>query len=183
MSTKKINWSVNENLDRNELRKRVINKFMEELPGEGTGDLTSKYIYYVEKLSNGDRIYLTRPVPLNNGFDFIIHVENVEFKHISVKMKRHYNNDAPAHKNIFDDLGEKKKEDIQKYTKLLKLIERVFRCEDPSRIMENYDSIEFKNDYSVELLLKVLKWFFIEQDIRYWSYSGRSMLLNGIKSV
>ena len=35
----------------------------------------------------------------------------------------------------------------------------------------------------VEMLLKVIKWFFIEQDIRYWNYSGRNMLKNGIDAL
>ena len=30
--------------------------------------------------------------------------------------------------------------------------------------------------FSLEVVLKVLKWLWIEQDIRYWNYSGRQML-------
>ena len=33
---------------------------------------------------------------------------------------------------------------------------------------------------NVELLVKVLKWLFIEQDIRCWNYSGREMLWAGL---
>ena len=35
---------------------------------------------------------------------------------------------------------------------------------------------KFNSKYPLELILKILKWMFIEQDIRYWNYSGRSEL-------
>ncbi len=39
-----------------------------------------------------------------------------------------------------------------------------------------FDFYEFINFvFSVEHILKTIKWLFIEQDIRYWNYSGRQM--------
>jgi len=42
---------------RNDVRKRVIACFMEEAPGIGAGDDSSKYTYYVETLADGNRVF------------------------------------------------------------------------------------------------------------------------------
>ena len=41
--------------------------------------LQSKYLYYVETLKSGKRIYLERPANLHNGFDFVVNVEDEIF--------------------------------------------------------------------------------------------------------
>ena len=64
---------------RNDVRMRVVNTLASEEPGTGNGDQASKYIYYVETLSNGDRVYLQRPANLHNGFDFLVCVENANY--------------------------------------------------------------------------------------------------------
>ena len=35
--------------------------------------------------------------------------------------------------------------------------------------------IEFSAGLPADHILKTIKWLFIEQDIRYWNYSGRNM--------
>ncbi|WP_220092229.1 hypothetical protein [Helicobacter sp. 16-1353] len=70
----------------------------------------------------------------------------------------------------------KKQESLEKYEKLYSLIYEVYECKE---IKDNID-LNFKNGYPVDLILKVLKWFFIEQDIRYWNYSGREMFMAGV---
>lgn len=35
--------------------------------------------------------------------------------------------------------------------------------------------------FPMDLIFKTSKWFFIEQDIRYWNYSGRNMLMESYK--
>ena len=42
---------------------------------------------------------------------------------------------------------------------------------------------KFNSGYSPELILKLVKWLFIEQDIRDWNTSGRAMLMNGINDI
>ena len=156
--------------DRNDVRKRVINKFLEEAPGCGKGGLQSKYLYYVETLKSGKRIYLERPANLHHGFDFVVNVEDEIF--LTKKgLKKHY----PAHHHIFKDLENKRAESPEKYKKLYELIENVYKCQE----IEDID-LQFNSGYPVDLILKVAKWFFIEQDIRYWNYSGRTMFMSGI---
>lgn len=98
---------------RNDVRKRVIACFMEEAPGIGAGDDSSKYTYYVETLADGNRVFLTRPAFLNKGFDFVIRVENADYGH-----KGSYKN-VPTHKDISVDLEAKKKENPEMYAKFM----------------------------------------------------------------
>ena len=74
---------------RNEVRMRVVNAFACEKPGNGSGEQASKYIYYVETLKSGDRVYLQRPANLHNGFDFLVCVENANYA-LPGKRKRNY---------------------------------------------------------------------------------------------
>lgn len=159
-------WFSNEG-SRNEVRKRVLEVLMEEEPGTGIRELSSKYTYYVETLSDGNRIYLARPAFLNKGFDFVVRVENADYGH-----QGSYKN-VPSHKDISIDLANKKKENPEMYSKFYDLLKKVFECHDVTP--EEYDSIKFETGFSPEHILKVIKWLFIEQDIAYWSYSGRNM--------
>ncbi len=170
----KLSNNLEEN--RNNLRKVVIDEFLKERAGCGNKELTSKYKYFVEKLSSGQRVYLTRPVPLNKGFDFIIHVENCIFSN---------GKDNPRHDDIISDLKFKKKKMSQEYEILLKALQEVFECKDPDAIYLKYkESLDaLKCGLSAELILKVVKWLFIEQDIRYWNWSGRNMFMSGIRNV
>ena len=169
-----VNFNVTKYSSRNELRSQVINKFIEEIAGTGKGELTSKYKYNVEVLSNGDKVYLTRPVPLNKGFDFVIHVENHIFSN---------NKDNPKHSDIIEDLTNKKNQEPNKFNILIGLINKVGECIDPSDLMQNEQLPKFDQGLTTEILLKVIKWLFIEQDIRYWNWSGRNMFLNGINEL
>jgi hypothetical protein len=85
--------------DRNNLRKILLNYLVGEKAGTGNKENTSKYRYNVELLSCGNKIYLTRPVPLNKGFDFIIHAGNYVFMN---------GRDNPKHDDIINDLTNKK---------------------------------------------------------------------------
>jgi hypothetical protein len=84
---------------RQELREKVVRAFLNEAPGNGTGELASNYCYFVETLSDGRRVFLTRPAWLNKGFDFEIRVQAEEFP-----SGRERKTDRPNHAVIFDDL-------------------------------------------------------------------------------
>lgn len=75
MAKHEITYNFSNSGTRNEVRMRVVEKLAEEEPGIGSGNLASKYIYYVEQLSDGNRVYLQRPANLHNGFDFLVCVE------------------------------------------------------------------------------------------------------------
>ena len=153
---------------RDELRMRVVYAFAAETPGTGNGENASRYIYYVETLSSGDRVYLQRPANLHNGFDFLVCVENTNYALPGQRIRNY-----PKHEDLGVDLQAKKAENEEMYTRLYELLRRVFECDDVSD--DEMDAIHFSTGLPVDHILKVIKWLFIEQDIRYWNYAGRNM--------
>lgn len=153
---------------RNEVRMRVVNALATETPGTGNGDDASKYIYYVETLNSGDRVYLQRPANLHNGFDFVVCVENINYA-ATGERRRNF----PKHDDLGEDLRNKKIENPEMYARLYQLLLKVYECHDVSD--EEMADICFNNGLPVDHILKAIKWLFIEQDIRYWNYSGRNM--------
>ena len=169
-----IDFIVRNYASRVELRKIVVSQFLEEEPGVGRGSNASHYRYDVETLNDGRKIYLTRPAYLKKGFDFRINVEGTIFQ-----TRREY----PKHDDIFDDLRLKRQGSPAMCRRLHQAIERVFNCEDPEDILPEYSGVKFDVGHPVELVLKVIKWFLIEQDIRGWNYSGRQMFKSGVDEI
>lgn len=156
------------------IRKELTNIFLDEDSGTGTGELSAKYIYYVEKLEDGRRVYLKRPAVLNKGFDFTVHVENTNFG-------KNRATTIPSHESIIKDLITKKDENLEEFIKVKTTIKRIFDCEIIEDI--NHRELNFRKGHSIELILKVIKWLFIEQDITYWNWSGRNMLYNSLNNI
>lgn len=157
---------------RNEVRKRVLEKFLEEEPGKGKGDDATHYTYYVEKLKGGKRVFLTRPGFLNKQFDFVINVEGINFGNKKTARTN------PTHDDIFTDLENKKNKAPASYAKLYALIKQLYKCKEVDK--SEYEDLNFSIGYPADLLLMVIKWYFIEQDIAYWNYSGRAMFMSGV---
>lgn len=162
--------------ERNTVRMRIVDKFSEEPPGLGKGDDASRFTYYVENLSHGRRVYLRRPANLHFGFDFVVYVEGVNFNLNSGRARRN-----PSHADIIADLQAKKAENPVAYRNLFRLLECVYNCKDIN--FEQANEIEFGIGYPCDLILATVKWLFIEQDIRYWNYSGRDMFWEAIRKV
>lgn len=157
---------------RGQIRRQVITKFLDEEPGTGKGENCSKYIYEVEKLNNGDCIFIKRPASLNKGVDFTVHVENIMFRERGFV-------DMPSHNDIIEDLELKKENDANEYEKVKTLINKIYNCEEVSE--NEFRCINFNVGYPVEAILKSIKWLFIEQDVTYWNWSGRFMLFTKLK--
>jgi hypothetical protein len=158
---------------RNEVRTRVINIFLDEIAGNGTGTSASKYNYNVATLINGNNVILTRPANLKNGFDFLIRISNINFN-LNGRSR-----DYPKHDEIINDLEIKKNNNSILYNQLRIYINDIFNCNIEVENI-NFNSLNFNIGYDVDMLLHIIKWFFIEQDIRYWNYSGRNMLMSSI---
>jgi hypothetical protein len=160
--------------DRKSIRKAVIGKFLEEEPGLGRGELCSVYRYFVEEIADGRRIFLKRPARLNKGVDFEVNVENTNF---GVDRRT----TMPSHNAICDDLLHKKQENLEEYKRVKTLIDRLYACEE---VLDNeMRELHFGSGHPIELILKSIKWLFIEQDVTYWNWSGRNMLYTGIQNV
>ena len=54
------------------------------------------------------------------------------------------------------------------------LFKKVYECHDIEDA--EYTDMELSTGLPVDYVLKTVKWLFIEQDSRYWNYSGRNML-------
>ena len=158
---------------RRQIRRILISEFLKEHPGQGNRELASRYRYNVETLEDGRRVYLLRPAPLNKGFDFTIHVEDTRFK--SGKT-------MPSHKDIMNDLRSKRERTPSSSRKLLTAIQQIYDLEEPDRVLKHI-KMKFGDGYPVDLILKVIKWFFIEQDVTYWNYSGRRMFMSGVENT
>ena len=169
MARNYIEFTLSNEGTRNEVRMRVVNRLSEESPGTGNGDGASRYIYFVETLDSGDRIYLKRPANLHNGFDFLVCVENANYAEPGC-----YARNYPKHEDIAADLENKKAQNPAEYKRLYALMRRVFECHDVSD--DEMRGFTFEGGLSVDHILKAMKWLFIEQDIRYWNYSGRNMM-------
>ena len=163
MALTKIKYIFSQkDMSREDIRRKVVEKFLEEKSGPAKDENYNRYEYHVENSKEGN-IILVRPANLKLGFDFRVDVKGMKFIKGSA---------APSHIDIFEDLKTKFKKD-QKYSEEIKdAIIRVAKMEDPSDILKD---VKEKNiGYSVELLLKINKWLFVEQDIRYWNGWGRN---------
>ncbi len=160
---------------RNDIRMSVVDVLSNEIPGTGKGALASRYTYYVESLADGRRVYLRRPANLHNGFDFIVCVEDTNFN--ANGRRRNY----PTHDNIINDLSVKHDENPRKYETLYSVLYAIYTCSEIPQL--DFRNNDFTSGFPCDLIIKVLKWLFIEQDIRYWNYSGRDMLWNGIYNI
>jgi hypothetical protein len=154
--------------ERSELRKEIINIFLEEKPGTGRGDEASRYHYIVKEVDNFV-VYLKRPAQFNNGFDFTVNVEGVNFNPQGKATTR------PTHQNVIDDLIAKQKENPILFDELKEQICLIYSCQPVVK-----DDFAFTVGINSMVLLECIKWLFIEQDVTYWNYSGRSMFYNGI---
>ena len=149
--------------------KLLYDTFASEEPGNVNE--VSRYNYIVETLhdNTNSTIYLRRPAPRNKGIDFTINSSAYVFQTGSRRV--HF----PSHNNIIELLSIKKEENEELYnTEVIPIINRIFAVDNIDD--EEYNIQGFSSDYPIELILKLLKWMFIEQDTTYWNKSGRQML-------
>lgn len=165
---------VIQNRGRREVREELVNLFLSENPGTGTGENCSHYKYFVDTLENGNRVFLKRPARLNKGFDFEVHIENVSFSALRRQT-------MPSHRNIYEDLQNKMRLDPIAFVAVREFITRIYNCEEVSD--EELRAINFNIGHSTEIVLKAIKWLFIEQDITYWNWSGRSKLFRYLSEL
>lgn len=165
-----INFDLRLN-SRDSLRKKAVEMFLSEKGGYWKNGLkhVTRYKYFVEKIKDGRRVFLLRPTYLNKGIDFQVWVEKMDGK---TDMR-------PSHQDVFKDLKIKMEENPNQIPILIKAIDRVWNCEEPDYVLKEI-KVNFKKGFEVELLLKILKWLFIEQDITYWNYVGRGKLKKAI---
>lgn len=163
---------------RSTIRREVVELFLNEMPGIGIRESCSKYHYIVERYGKY-AVILHRPACLNKGFDFTVHIEGVIFR-----KNRIYTN--PSHNDIMNCLFDVKENySFKKYEFVRNQIENIFSCK--SFDMDKVEGIYFWDNegkkHPVAIILLAIKWLFIEQDITYWNWSGRNMLMEKLAEV
>lgn len=161
---------------RSGIRNEITKLFIAEEAGTGKGDLSSRYCYMVESYNNYT-IELHRPAGLNKGYDFTVHINGLFFKKAR---KRTY----PSHDDIFECLNYVRENySFQDYNKVRKLIIDIFNYKSVNinEVRDIYFKDYMGKDRPIAIILLSIKWLFIEQDITYWNWSGRKMLMEGLE--
>ena len=155
--------------DKATIRKHLLAQWSLEVPH-------TKYRYIVESISTSKSIYLERPGRLNKGCDFVIYAEEL-FTYING------NDKPPKHDDLLLDIQTKKNALTNKeYQQFLKAITTIYEC---GKYASAYKLVAILpgSGLKYEVVLKLLRWFFIEQDITYWAKSGREMLYKAILDI
>lgn len=172
-------------MTRHEIVQKVVNIFIHtehEQRGRGV-----KFWYPVEQLpislqlpllseDKDNRLFIFRPGGLRKW--------NFDFK---VNITPELGLEKGTHDDIASDLSNKKQENPQEFVKLIDAIEIIYSGSenDADKVLAKYPNLQasFKTGAQVEILLKILKWMFIMEDIVYWNYDGRAKLYNFLKEV
>lgn len=173
--------SSNHEADRKKIRDQIVDLFKIEQAGTGNRENSTRVIYCVEQI-NDEIIYLQRPARLNKGFDFTVNTKNYSFFSPTERQPNRYTK-TPSHNSIAILLQQIREENQQDFNFIMTAIEQIYYCEDPSNIFLQNLTNHSIGAIKIETILKTIKWLFIEQDITYWSFSGRAMLFNGLQNV
>ena len=140
----------------------------------------TKYRYFVEILPSNSRLYIERPGRLNKGCDFVIYIENEE----SLSYKNG-NDSPPTHDFLLTDLREKKEILSNKqWESVISAIQKIYNVDTIYNALQCVKQLpNNRNGLPMETVFKLVRWFFIEQDLTYWAKSGREMLFNTIKEL
>lgn len=160
------------NLARHNIVKKVVNTFIKtEHLKKGKG---VAFRYPVEILPDRQLLYISRPG----------HKKNFDFK---VEVVLDHGVGEGSHKEIAEDLRKKRKENPRAFKVFSEVLAKIYNSteNDVDAILRKHRSLKksFKKGGNVELLLKIIKWMFIMEDIFYWDGEGRALLFNGLRYV
>ena len=158
---------VKGDLPRNEIVRKVVNTFIKtEYQKKGKGVI---FRYPVEKLPGNIHLFIVRPG----------HKKNFDFK---MEVTEEMGLREGKHEQVVLDLRVKKQCNPQEFEEFLRAVEEVYHCSenDIDRLLPRYSNLKgaFDTGAEVEVILKILKWMFIMEDIVYWDVEGRAFLYN-----
>jgi hypothetical protein len=127
--------------------------------------------YEVEQLTDGRKIVITKPggkftYGLVRKEDFMVFVYNPKDSSLWLI----------SHKDIYGDLVEKSERSPDETIKIIDALERVHSGEEPGQVLKDFD-IENPCGEEPELLLKVYKWIWGQEDCNYPNQQGRDMCM------
>ncbi|MDG6918979.1 MAG: hypothetical protein JRN62_06035 [Nitrososphaerota archaeon] len=140
-------------------RRDAISLFFNEK--RKTGDY--HYAYEVERMADGSAIFLLRPT-WKRGLDYL-----VVYKDGAGSLL------GPRFEEVDVDLAAKAKAEPELFESLAQAATAVHRGEDPVRVLGGLPNVARHNwkGLPAENLLKIMKWLFIDEDIKYWAFEGR----------
>lgn len=126
--------------------------------------------YEVESLLNGNKIVITKPGGKSvygrpKKEDFLVFIYNPRDNSLW----------QISHKQIFDDVVEKSKEDRLLTIRLIGLMERTLNGQEPNDFIDEIQSLHFTTGETAETLIKVYKWIWGQEDVNYPNGEGRLM--------
>lgn len=165
---------------RKEQKNHCCNEFNKEEAGYGKDDKASRYRYKFCDYKQYEGIF-KRPTQ-NGGYDFKLHIidknnkDKKIFKNINKNGKDTFTS-APTHNNIVESLISCKKLHPKEYQKVEKTVNDIFLCNILKSPDINACFLDYNNEkHPISLILDLLTYLFIEQDIKYWLLSGRNSL-------
>lgn len=169
MREKKVHnfLEITDKMARHEIVQKVVNTFIgSEWSDRGKG---IQFWYPVENLADGSQLFIIRPGGLRSKWNF-------DFK---VNIEPEYKLGKGTHNEVTLDFQNKKLEAPEKYPDLLRGLTEIYECNNAvDQVVQEIQSLgtSFHTGADVKILLKVVKWMFIMEDIVYWNYQGRTML-------
>lgn len=153
---------------RNDIRENFIKK-LEEIEYRG---------YEVEQLNDGRKIVITKP----GGKSVYGRPKKEDFL-VFIFQPKEDGLWQITHKQILDDLYLKSEESITETLKLITLLERTLKGEEPSDFIEEINVLKFQNGESPESLIKAYKWIWGQEDVNYPNGEGREMSWKEIEKL
>lgn len=131
------------------MRENLIQTFLKEKPGTGTGDNASRYHYNVERFGDYG-IFLKRPTQLNKGFDFTVNIDGLFFK----KNRRYSNPSQTDCKTNFPHI----------YPSIAQKLHQIYDCDLVSLVPSGATFCDYAgNEHPIEIILLAVKWLLMEQ--------------------
>jgi len=87
----------------------------------------------------------------------------------------------PQQQTLIDELHTLNAMSLDQKLEILTAVRRIWNCEEVNGVVADLNL--FSGDVRAERALKLAKWLFIEQDVTYWTESGRHMLRQWIEST
>jgi hypothetical protein len=166
---------------REKIRRDLATAFIDEEPG--TEEESNRYTYIVETGAVGFRVELVRPTWLNKGFDFEIRVPPCSFRGRSGSWSA-----RPSHDNLCGILHAVKGAHPERFSSVQDGLRQVFACEDYRAAVDQSaklpipEIMDMRGEGAADLPILTARWMFIEQDITYWTGSGRAKLMSRLRS-
>lgn len=134
--------------------------------------------YEVEQCADGRKIVITKP----GGKSVYGHPKKEDIQ-VFIYDPKDSSLWQISHKQIFEDISEKCKEDAVKGEKLIKYLERVYNGEEPEDFVEEIRVLSFKKGEQPEELIKAYKWIWGQEDVNYPNGQGRDMSWQAYKNL